>query len=376
MTCGASVWQFPKGAKPKGLGPVAKLVPLQNKCLRAITGGYKATNTQILEAEAGVIPLDIYLDQAVLRARNAHRCDEIIRSEKGKIRSRLRGRRGRRSQPGDTPMTVKETWAKRIMERRDDNSLRMAQQEDLTPSSNEKNTVRKWAIEKWKKRWKNHLDTVPRSKRTPAHDEILGSQRDKLHQDLRKAESSLAIQLRTGKIGFGALLHARRVPDIISPGLSMWMAASEPQTHNCFLSGPCRQPSKAIRSGGDRSIRWDYVNRKRAPGGGSMGYERRYSGSILACEGTARTSGRQGWEAKGATVITSTNKGIKTFSTGCEVRGAEDFIRKGHTQRYFSWRSVRWGWQQRKGSKQRVRLGYSPAYRVGFPTSEHTEPLD
>lgn len=33
---------------------------------------------------------------------------------------------------------------------------------------------------------------------------------------LRKAESSLAIQLRTEKIGFAAFLHTCRVPDIVS----------------------------------------------------------------------------------------------------------------------------------------------------------------
>lgn len=41
--------------------------------------------------------------------------------------------------------------------------------------------------------------------------------RDKLHRGPRKVERSLAIQLRTGKIGFAAFLHDRRVPDITSP---------------------------------------------------------------------------------------------------------------------------------------------------------------
>ena len=53
--------------------------------------------------------------------------------------------------------------------------------------------------------------------RNPAHHQDLGRLRDKLHQGLRNAESSLAIQLCTKKTGFAGFLHARRVPDVIFP---------------------------------------------------------------------------------------------------------------------------------------------------------------
>ena len=82
-----------------------------------ITGAYKATNIKILEAEAGVIPLDIHLDQMVLRARDNQRCKEVICQAKEKIRRKLRGKRGRKSQPRDTPMGIKDAWAKSIMEK-------------------------------------------------------------------------------------------------------------------------------------------------------------------------------------------------------------------------------------------------------------------
>ena len=42
---------------------------MQEKCLRSIIGAYKATNTRVLEAEAGVMALDAYLDQTVLQSR-------------------------------------------------------------------------------------------------------------------------------------------------------------------------------------------------------------------------------------------------------------------------------------------------------------------
>lgn len=54
----------------KVLVQVAKLTILQIKCSRLITRAYKANNIKVSEAEAGVIPLNICLDQAVLKSRN------------------------------------------------------------------------------------------------------------------------------------------------------------------------------------------------------------------------------------------------------------------------------------------------------------------
>lgn len=51
-------------------------------------------------------------------------------------------------------------------------------------------------------------------KKTSAHDREL--QQDKLPQG-HKAERSLAIQLRTEKMGFATFLHACRVPDAVFP---------------------------------------------------------------------------------------------------------------------------------------------------------------
>lgn len=40
--------------------------------------------------------------------------------------------------------------------------------------------------------------------------------RDKLHCNLRSADSSLAIQLQTEKIGIAVFLHARRIAGVVS----------------------------------------------------------------------------------------------------------------------------------------------------------------
>lgn len=79
------MWHSPKDIQGRGTGPVTKLTILQNKCLRSIIGAYKATNIKVLQPESGVLPLDIYLDQAVLRSRDAPRCSKVIRPAKAKI---------------------------------------------------------------------------------------------------------------------------------------------------------------------------------------------------------------------------------------------------------------------------------------------------
>lgn len=77
-----------------------------------------ATNIKALEAEAGVIHLDIYLDQAVPRSRDAQKCQEVISLAKKKIRLKLRNKSGRRSRPGDTLLSIKNAWGEGCYEKR------------------------------------------------------------------------------------------------------------------------------------------------------------------------------------------------------------------------------------------------------------------
>ena len=85
----------------------------------------------------------------MLRARNTHPCNEIIRLKKGKTSSKSTGRRERKSQLGDTPMIVKDAWPKETMEIMDNDLLGRAQQENQARPFSEKNMVRKWAKAKW-----------------------------------------------------------------------------------------------------------------------------------------------------------------------------------------------------------------------------------
>ena len=69
----------------------------KNGVLRAMTDAYKATNIKVLEAESGVIALDIHLDQAALKSREARPSSEMINLVKARIRSTLQGKREKKT---------------------------------------------------------------------------------------------------------------------------------------------------------------------------------------------------------------------------------------------------------------------------------------
>lgn len=53
--------------RKKSTEPIAKLVTMQNKCLKAIIRVYKVTNIKILETEMRVISFNLNLNQTVLQ---------------------------------------------------------------------------------------------------------------------------------------------------------------------------------------------------------------------------------------------------------------------------------------------------------------------
>jgi len=79
---GAVIWHTPtpiKGPKStKPVGPAVKLAKIQNKCLRAIVGVYKATPTLVLETKTFIPPLDLYLNKRLTNFRFRHKKKLVI----------------------------------------------------------------------------------------------------------------------------------------------------------------------------------------------------------------------------------------------------------------------------------------------------------
>jgi hypothetical protein len=74
---------------------------------------------------------------------------------------------------------------------------------------------RKAALQEWKERWRA---TRPRNRwRSSASQAEPSASRLKLHSQLKKAESSILVQARTGRIGLAHFLAKARVPGYESP---------------------------------------------------------------------------------------------------------------------------------------------------------------
>jgi hypothetical protein len=154
-----------------------------------------------------VLLIHLHLDQVVASYHEQIRQSTIrteVQSAYELIQRRLRRNRGRpqraRNQP-DTPWTAKERWVDEWRKRT--NGLPAVRME-------EKIKLRDRGL--WRE-WQAGLEPKP-----PRSYETTPTRLDPLtlhkHSQLRKAESTTLIQLRTGVLGLNATLSRLRVPDI------------------------------------------------------------------------------------------------------------------------------------------------------------------
>src|SRR5436190_4314811 len=78
LAFGAAVWHPPQSGRQRGKralprGPAARLRSVQNKCLRIVSGAYRATPISVLETETFTPPLDLYLDARLAQFRLRHK---------------------------------------------------------------------------------------------------------------------------------------------------------------------------------------------------------------------------------------------------------------------------------------------------------------
>lgn len=205
---GADTWRIP-GKPQKSL--LQTMITIQRKAMITITGAYRATGTETLQKETNLIPIDIYIDAAILKARLDLRNSPVYPSIQTLID------RIKKDGPKKNFTTIgqdKNKWAEKQIEdiRREQNHQGNARQHS------ENHTIRslskRWTVHKWKER----ISALVNSN-NPADIDIktIDGEAPKLYRNMPKAEASLAIQLRTGKIGLAAFLHERRVPDYPTP---------------------------------------------------------------------------------------------------------------------------------------------------------------
>ena len=91
---------------------------MQQRCLRTVTGAFKATSRQTLEHEAAVPPLRAHIARLQLQARArlaASGSPQEINIACRRLRGQLAPQRGPRRTPGPTPGNMKHEWARDIL---------------------------------------------------------------------------------------------------------------------------------------------------------------------------------------------------------------------------------------------------------------------
>jgi hypothetical protein len=193
LAFGASVWSS-SGGGPSLVEKQGSLV--QNRCLRGITGGYKATPIRELETEAAIAPFDVYTREACAGAVR-----RTFDSPTGRfIRNQCRGvaiklwRRNKRRGPQPLCSEVlagRERWARERVATLGEGKKAV-----------ESEWRKAWEASRWRRKWYS----------VAGHDGP-GTWPLKLHAGLFKAQSSVLVQLRTGVNGFGHTLSRLRVPE-------------------------------------------------------------------------------------------------------------------------------------------------------------------
>ena len=162
MTYGSTVWHTPSCLPGVSKKIQRRLTVIQNKCLRIISGAFKAVNESILEKESYVPPIPLYLDRLSALAKIRHRnagTGAIIEAACERIRRRQKSARGRRAIIPPTPGIMKLTWTEGILEEGRGLTERPAKQRII---------IKKHFLQQWKKKWSAFYSKTPNQDRVPA----------------------------------------------------------------------------------------------------------------------------------------------------------------------------------------------------------------
>ena len=207
---------------------ISSLVSFQNRCLRLIQGAFKATPSFLLESELFLLPLDLYF-----KFRTACFLSSIQNSPLkyflDSIFSTISSYTSLLKKPLKESSTIsskwKFTWLSQI----------------TTNQASSKKELQKLFTKEWEDQWEEKKRRSYPGWQTfcqKPHKNNL-----KLYKELQKAEASLLLQIRTGRIGLASFLFRAGVPDFPTP-LCVCGQAEETAKHitsSCSLYSRQRQ---------------------------------------------------------------------------------------------------------------------------------------
>ena len=207
---------------------ISSLVSFQNRCLRLIGGAFKATPSFLLESELFLLPLNLYF-----KFRTACFLSSIQNSPLkyflDSIFSTISSYASLLKKPLKESSTIspkwKFTWLSQI----------------TTNQASSKKELQKLFTKEWEDQWEEKKRRSYPGWQTfcqKPHKNNL-----KLYKELQKAEASLLLQIRTGRIGLASFLFRAGVPDFPTP-LCVCGQAEETAKHitsSCSLYSRQRQ---------------------------------------------------------------------------------------------------------------------------------------
>ena len=230
---GVQEWSFKTNGEKHGKSMLKPLEKVQRECLRRVTGAYRRTPTALLEREANVPPLGLYIEKRRHQARAAtrdHRVERQIKWAADAVWHSLRRRRAGQTQA--RPQTGREKTLKQATQAAQDGSKSIADRQHATSTRKarpaktptESQAVEQWAREQWAAQWQRQRDRFRDAQRGTAWNTPWTQEPSKLYAGLPKAEATALFLARTEVIGLNAWLAAIHVPGVLPTCPCGWHA--------------------------------------------------------------------------------------------------------------------------------------------------------
>ena len=171
---------------------MAALEGCQTQALRRVAGAYRAVHHQVLKKELAIPSLEAYYNRLLLRAEERWEKKAWCDYTEATVQQAHTG--STRDVGESTSLSLRRRWARKTLE-------------SYTPLE--------YSTQQAEKEWREYQrKTISRA---PAYEGEWSHANIKRYAGLTSAQTSIAFQVRTEKIGLRSFLFDRKVPDIASP---------------------------------------------------------------------------------------------------------------------------------------------------------------
>jgi hypothetical protein len=224
LTYDVFVWHMLKNKKSRMIN---KFAIIQNRCLRSIFESFGIISISIWKVETYVAFIDLHLNQRQIQIKYRMRIanmSNIIRRKCKSIMSKLSNDFERSRMHKFISSELKHEWiTQQLIDKQTSstairlsfwaNSMRF-DHDAIRFNNQRKRKMNRFHMNRWKKKWIEYAFFVLAS--ISIQIDFVDKKRFKLHDQLKKIENSLTIQIRIEKIDFASFLHRRKILDVKS----------------------------------------------------------------------------------------------------------------------------------------------------------------